>query len=234
MRTLLLSAGIGTRLKPLTDTKPKCLMPIKDQPLLDIWLERLTAFGLGPFLINTHYLSNQVYSYIDNSLYKKKVTISHEKKLLGTAGTVVENIDFFQDEAGLIIHADNYCLADFTAFVQAHNERPPYCLMTMMTFRTNSPSSSGIVELNDKGVLTGFHEKTSNPPGDLANAAVYIISNEMLRLLTYEYNEAKDFSIDIIPFLLGKIYTYETKDFFIDIGTPEAYEKAMNRNVDNV
>ena len=60
MRALLLAAGLGTRLRPLTDTMPKCLVPIKGRPLLSIWLERLTQAGIGPFLINTHYLANQV------------------------------------------------------------------------------------------------------------------------------------------------------------------------------
>jgi len=64
MRALLLAAGLGTRLRPLTDTVPKCLVPIKGQPLLGIWLDRLSKAGIGPFLINTHYLAEQVADFI--------------------------------------------------------------------------------------------------------------------------------------------------------------------------
>lgn len=64
-----------------------------------------------------------------------------------------------------MIHADNYCLADFRAFEQAHWQRPLGCIMTMMTFRTHDPSSCGIVELDERGVVVGFHEKVAEPQG---------------------------------------------------------------------
>ena len=180
MRALLLAAGLGTRLRPMTDTTPKCLVPVGDKPLLQIWLERLSEAGIGPFLINTHYLAEQVHEFIQSSPYRNQVTLVHEPKLLGTAGTLIRNLDFFQGEDALIIHADNYCLADFRAFKQAHEKRPAPCLMTMMTFQTDDPQSCGIVEVDDIGVVTGFHEKVKNPPGNLANGAIYILSKSML------------------------------------------------------
>ena len=100
MRALLLAAGCGTRLRPLTNTIPKCLVPIKGQALLGIWLDRLTQAGVGPFLVNTHYLSEQVQAYIEASPYREQVTVVHERELLGTAGTVITNTDFFRGEDG--------------------------------------------------------------------------------------------------------------------------------------
>ena len=73
MKTILLAAGLGTRLRPLTDNIPKCLVTIKGKPLLQIWLERLTNSGLDHFLINTHYLSNQVNDFINGSKFKNIV-----------------------------------------------------------------------------------------------------------------------------------------------------------------
>ena len=159
MRAILLAAGIGSRLRPLTNNTPKCLMPIKGQPLLGVWLGHLSQANIGPFLINTHYLADQVESFIEASNYKNQVTLVNEPDLEGTAGTLIKNINFFQAEDGLLIHADNYCLADFIAFQEAHHNRPPECLMTMMTFRTDDPSSCGIVDLNERGIVTGFYEK---------------------------------------------------------------------------
>jgi mannose-1-phosphate guanylyltransferase len=78
VRALLLAAGFGTRLRPLTDTLPKCLMPIKGQALLGIWLERLHRAKIGPLLINTHYLSGVVESFIAASPYRSDVTLKHE------------------------------------------------------------------------------------------------------------------------------------------------------------
>jgi mannose-1-phosphate guanylyltransferase len=205
---------------------PKCLVPIHGQPLLGIWLERLTQAGIGPFLVNTHYLADQVEQFIAASPYRDQVTLVHEPTLLGTAGTLMANLDFFQGEDGLLIHADNYCLADFREFMEAHRQRPPQCLMTVMAFRTPTPSSCGILELDDQGVVVGFHEKVANPPGDLASGAIYLLSSEFLVMAGHQLTSRSDFSTQVIPTLVGKIFSYETKSTFIDIGTVETYEKA--------
>ena len=228
MRALLLTAGLGTRLRPLTNTIPKCLVPIKSQPLLGIWLDHLTKADMGPFLLNTHYLAGQINSFIANSPHHEQVTLIYEEKLLGTAGTLISNLEFFQGQDGLLIHADNYCLADFSAFRRTHLGRPPGCLMTMMTFRTDNPSSCGIVELDERGVVIGFHEKVANPPGNLANGAVYILSAELLQKISTDLMFASDFSTEILTRFVGKIQSYETFETFLDIGTPESYEKANN------
>lgn len=228
MRALLLAAGYGTRLRPLTNRIPKCLVPIKGKPLLGIWLEHLTRAGMGPFLVNTHYLAEQVEAFIEASPYREQVSLVHEPELHGTAGTLIENLDFFQGEDGLLIHADNYCLADFRAFEQAHLKRPSECVMTMMTFRTDDPSSCGIVELDDRGVVVGFHEKVESPPGNLANGAAYILSAELLERMGKDLSTVKDFSTEVLHRLLGRIYSYGTAEIFVDVGTPEAYAAANN------
>ena len=78
MRTILLAAGLGTRLKPITDSIPKCLVNIKGKPLLEIWLERLTDAGMGPFLINTHHHHEIVHQFIKNSKYNENITLKTE------------------------------------------------------------------------------------------------------------------------------------------------------------
>jgi len=228
VRAILLAAGLGKRLRPITDNTPKCILPIKGQPLLEIWLSRLKKAGIGPCLINTHYLAKQIEDFVEASFYRNQVKLVNEFELLGTAGTLIANLDFFQNEDGLLIHADNYCLADFIAFKKAHINRPPECLMTMMTFRTNLPSSCGIVELDNRNVVIGFHEKIINPPGNLANGAVYILSAELLKRLSNDLCAATDFSTEVLGQLVGQIYSYETTELFIDIGTPETYAQANN------
>ena len=226
MRAILLAAGLGTRLRPITDTTPKCLVLINGQELLAIWLNRLAEARIGPFLVNTHYLSGQVDDFVEASPYRNDISLVHERNLLGTAGTLVANLDFFGDSDGLLIHADNYCLADFSAFLQSHLNRPPECVLTMMTFRTDTPSSCGIVELDVRGVVVGFHEKVANPPGNLANGAVYILSAELLQRLGSDLRGVTDFSTEVLNRFVGKIYSYETAATFLDIGTPENYAKA--------
>ena len=228
MRAILLCAGYGTRLRPLTNTIPKCLVPIRGRPLLDIWLQNLSQAGIGPFLINTHYLADQVAAFVEASPHRDQVTLVHERELLGTAGTLIANLNFFQSGDGMLIHADNYCLADFRAFMQVYKQRPPSCVMTMMTFRTDDPSSCGIVQLDEGGVVVGFHEKVAAPPGNLANGAVYILSAELLKRMDKDFHTVRDFSTEVLNRLVGKIFTYETSEVFLDVGTPENYARVNN------
>jgi mannose-1-phosphate guanylyltransferase len=225
MRAILLAAGLGTRLQPLTRTMPKCLAPIKGKPLLEIWLERLLQAGVGPILVNTHHLAKQVENFVEASPYQRQTSLVHEIELHGTAGTLIKNLEFFQGGDGMLIHADNYCLADFSAFIKAHLKRPPECVMTMMTFRTDTPSTCGIVKLDERGVVIDFYEKVVNPPGNLANGAVYILSAELLEKMGNELHAVKDFSTEVLHQFVGRIYTYETNETFIDIGTIQAYQK---------
>jgi mannose-1-phosphate guanylyltransferase len=227
MKAILLAAGLGTRLRPITDRIPKCLVPIKGIPLLGIWLNSLHKNNIGPYLINTHYLADQVEAFITASEFHDSVELVNETILLGTAGTLKRNIDFFDGNDGLLIHADNYCLANLQEFVAAHHNRPVGCLMTMMTFKTDNPSACGIVELNEDNVVIGFYEKKFNPPGNIANGAIYILSKELIKQFKTTFPDAVDFSCDVIPALIGLIYAYETKSPLIDIGTVENYSKVV-------
>lgn len=223
---ILLAAGLGTRLRPLTNSVPKCLAPVGNRPLLDIWLDNLTAAGIGPILVNTHYLADQVHYHLANSRHRAVVTLRHEPQLLGTAGTLLANRDFFGPETTLLIHADNFCMPDLAGFMCAHQQRPAHCLMTMMTFRSETPESCGIVELDSQHVVQNMYEKVAAPPGNLANAAVYCLSRFLLDRLTTDCPRVTDFSTEVIPPLLGNIYTFEEKGIFIDIGTPETCAQA--------
>ena len=225
MKAILLAAGLGTRLRPITDHIPKCLVPIKGAPLLGIWLKKLSKINIGPYLVNTHYLSEQVDAFISTSEFHESVVLVNETTLLGTAGTLKKNIDFFNGNDGMLIHADNYCLANFQEFVAAHRDRPNGCLMTMMTFETDRPSECGIVQLNKDNIVISFYEKQLNPPGNTANGAIYILSSELIQLFETTFKDAVDFSNDVIPALMGKIYAYKTKGQLIDIGTVENYNK---------
>ena len=226
MRALLLAAGLGTRLQPITDLVPKCMVPIGGRPLIGIWLDKLFQVGVKDVLINTHYHHEMVERYISDYYNADNVTTVYESKLLGTAGTLLKNLNFFGSEDALLIHADNYCLESLDRLILAHRLRPARCLCTMMTFRTPDPASCGIVEVDEQSVVRKFHEKVEDPPGNLANCAIYILSSEMLKILGARFAAARDFSLDVIPYFIGYIYIYETVEAFIDIGTPERYHTA--------
>lgn len=225
MKAMLLAAGFGFRLRPLTDTIPKCLVPVGGKPLLQIWLERLSAAGITEFLINTHYLASQVQAFVRQSEFADQIQLVHEPELLGTAATLANNIDFFNGEDGFLIHADNYCLADFSALINAHRQRSSVSLMTMMTFDAPDPTQCGIVEL-DGNIVIQFHEKQPSPPGRCANAAVYLLGSDLLSTFKDDFPGVSDFSTEVIPRLLGRFGTFHTQTVLIDVGTPAAYRRA--------
>lgn len=230
MRAILLAAGMGTRLRPMTLKKPKCLMEINKQPLLHIWINKLQSIGIKDVLINTHYLADQVAASIDEFKDSLNISIAYEKVLLGTAGTLINNLDFCTEDT-ILIHADNAMEEDLSQFCHEHNHRPNNCLMTMLTFITKNPKNCGIVKTNNKNIVTKFYEKSIEDNGKLANAAIYILSKNFIDTLKINQKDATDFSNHIIPNYLNQIYTYKTKKNFIDIGSPDQYKEANTFNI---
>jgi mannose-1-phosphate guanylyltransferase len=228
IRALLLAAGLGTRLRPLTLHTPKCLVSIGGEPLLGRWLRQLEEAGCEAVLVNTHHLAEQVNRYLEgwerNGMAVHSV---HEPILLGTAGTLIDNQGFFEGATGLLIHADNAMADDLGAMLDAHQQRPARCLLTMLTFRTDQPRSCGIVAIDGYGVVTAFHEKVTEPPGDCANGALYAFDAEFLTFLNTMRDQPRDFSTEVIPQLLGRINTWHTSRPYLDIGTPGALEAAQ-------
>jgi mannose-1-phosphate guanylyltransferase len=226
-KTLLLAAGLGTRLRPLTDIWPKCLMPIRNRPLLEYWLNILQKSGINNVLVNTHYLSGYVERFLEQSQFKGWVNSVYESELLGTAGTIRKNRDFCKDSTILLAHADNWTCCNFSDFLHYHhNRRPKDTVMTMMTFTCLDPKTCGIVELNNNGVVVDFHEKVVEPPGNLANAAVYLLEPEVIEWIKNN-PEISDFSSEVIPQFMGKIATWENQKIHRDIGTIEMLKKAQ-------
>lgn len=226
IRALLLAAGLGTRLRPLTNTIPKCLVPIHGKPLLWYWLEMLEKAGVQPILINLHYFADAVREYLSTTGFTQNISTVYEEQLLGTAGTLYKNRDFFENDPVMLVHADNLSKFDVTAFIQAHQNRPAGCEITMMTFTTPTPESCGVVELDERGVVQAFHEKVINPPGNLANGAVYIIGPSVFEFLESLEKEEIDFSTEVLPHYIGRISTFHNNIYHRDIGTMESYKAA--------
>ncbi|MET4419024.1 nucleotidyltransferase family protein [Bradyrhizobium sp. RT3a] len=226
MRALLLAAGIGSRLRPLTNTTPKCLVQIHDRPLLDYWLDLVFEGGIERALLNTHWLADQVRQHVAASRWQSRIDLVHEDQLLGTGGTVLANRDWLGKDAFLVAHADNLTDFDVPAFVAAHRNRPPGHVMTMLGFRTDDPSSCGILELDRQNTVLAFHEKVKNPPGNLANGAVYIFEPEVIADIARTGKAVVDLSTEIIPNYLGRILCVVTAGYHRDVGNLESLRRA--------
>ena len=222
MRALLLAAGLGTRLRPITNSIPKCMVQIHGKPLLGYWLDLLLNDGVEKILINTHYLSDSVRAFVTNSEWAESITLVHESTLLGTGGTVLKNRDFSSGQSLMVAHADNLTLFKPSNFIAAHEARQKGVCITMMTFDADEPQNCGIVVLDSRGIVRSFHEKVSNPPGSLANGAVYIFEQEVIDFISSLDKKVCDISIDVLPSFIGRIQTYHNNNYHRDIGTPKA------------
>lgn len=225
MKAFLLSAGKGTRLRPLTNTLPKCLMDIQGKPLLYIWLDHLIKHKVTDVLINISYLYEMVEDAVSKYYGKDKINIKlfYEETLLGSGGTVLTNKDFIEDDF-FVLYADNLTDIDLTDLYITHKASKK--LATMALYEVSNPKECGIATINLKNEITNFIEKPDNPTSNLANAGIYVFSRSILDMFEYKDGTVLDIGYDIIPLLVGNMLGY-TKDFFnIDIGTIEKLETA--------
>lgn len=224
MKAVLLAAGLGTRLRPLTLHTPKCLVRVGGRTLLDVWLDALAAVGVDEVLVNTHHLREQVETHVSHrECGAPRVRTVHEPELLGSAGTLVSNRHLLEhEEAFLVLNADNLTDFDLRHLVDAH--RAGRAMATLTVFRTAEPTQCGIVELQED-LVTGFEEKPSRPRSDLANAGMYAFHPDVLDLIQGPL--PIDIGYDLLPQLVGRARAVSIGDaYFADIGSQEALTSA--------
>ena len=226
MNALLLSAGLGVRLRPITNTVPKCLVEIHGIPLLEIWLNRIFNSGMARTVINLHYLAVPVRSFVKQSAWCSQVDLFEEPTLLGTGGTLRATKNMLGDGPFMVVHADNLSNIDLKALCDAHSSRPYNCLITMALFNSEEPQNCGIVERDEKNRVVALHEKIDNPPDCPANAAVYIFEQEVFQFIENIHKHRFDIVEDILPAFMGRIYTYQISGYHRDIGNPTALDRA--------
>lgn len=225
VKAVLLAAGLGTRLRPVTNSVPKCLVPIAGRPLLDYWFDRLREAKVRDVLINTHHLRSKVRQYIEqmNARGPFRVVEAHEPELLGSAGTVRANRAFADGaELVLIIYADNLSDVDLRELVEFHRSHDDP--ITIMLFHAPGPENCGIVELDERGRVTSFVEKPSQPRSDLANAGLYVVNGATYREIADM--QALDFGFDVLPKFIGRMRGWVWDGYHLDIGDPESLERA--------
>ena len=230
VKVLLLTAGKATRLRPLTDAIPKCLVPIAGRPLLDYWLYQFALVGVREILVNTHHLREQVGTYINavNNQGRFRMIEAYEPKLLGSAGTIHANRDFVHyNEDCFIVYGDNLSDVDLNALLCVH--RSFGAPITMTLFHASHPKQCGIASINGNGIITEFVEKPRRPKNNLANAGIYAVSGEA-------YHEIADMSAfdlaqDVLPKFVGRMRGWVWDGYHRDIGTPDSLAQAR-RDVD--
>jgi len=223
-KAFLLSAGLGTRLRPLTDHMPKCLVPIDGKPLLEIWLNLCQQCGIQDVLINTHHLAPMVEAWAAAQTSRTRIKLSYEETLLGSAGTVAANRDFIGNSKDFyVFYADDLVSVDLEALKSFHFRNDG--ILTLGLFHSSRPRHCGIVTLDSEQRVVTFEEKPAQPKSDLANAGVFIARRELLNFLPS--SGFSDFGKDILPKLVGRMLGYVLNGYLLDIGTPENYQRAL-------
>jgi mannose-1-phosphate guanylyltransferase len=234
LKAFLLVAGRGERLRPLTDTTPKCLLPIHGTTMLQIWLEHLEHSGIDEVLVNTHWLHDKVKDVVEqwSALHKRlKMILRHEPELLGTAGTLLHNRRWAGTAPFFIIFGDNLTQADLRKMLAFHekNGQP----LTIRVYRGADPGRSAIVLLDGNGIVIDFAEKPKQPKSDLGAGGIYIADSRIFEYYPEQPEEEKgaalDLSYDILPRMAGRMQAYDSGEFSMDIGTPESLAMARRK-----
>ena len=215
---LLLAAGMGTRLRPLTDNTPKCLLPVFQKPILEYWLDQALKVKDSNVYINVHHLSGEVINYIkSNYPNQERIHILYEPELLGTARTLLQLFEKSKKDI-LAIHVDNYSsidLCDFAKLSEIYNQGQP----TIATFKTVNFQNSGMIKVDSRGLIVEYHHKPEYSDLNLANAGVFYFPASTLHELDGNSSTHKDISQDILPKLLGRAMNYLIEGIHVDIGT---------------
>ena len=224
MKAFLLAAGNGTRLRPLTDNVPKCLLPICGVPLLEIWLNNCKAAGITDVLVNVHAHTEEIRRFVAEQQSGVKIRIAEEPELLGSAGTVAENRDFVAGEkAFFILYADVLTNIDLRRMLEFHEQKN--LPATLGIYQVPDPTRCGIVTVNEDSVIQEFVEKPSQPVSNWAFAGVMIAGPELFDFLPAQ--RPADLGFDVLPRMIGKMGAYRISEYLLDIGTLSNYQHAQ-------
>ena len=218
MKAMLLAAGRGTRLAPLTDTTPKILAPFGERPLLAHQLEYLQRAGVSEIALNVHHHADQVLDCLRELRPDVPVRVSHERELLGTAGALVPLRDFF-DEPAIVLYGDVLTDASLIELMDEHRRRQP--LATLAVYGSHESAGKGVVRVDESGRVLAFVEKPPAAEGEvLVNAGLYVVAPALLELIGAG---ASDFGHDVWPRALAAGHTLRASvlDAYVrDIGSP--------------
>ena len=225
MKAFILAAGSGTRLRPITDTTPKCLLPIRGVPLLKIWLENCVTAGITEVLVNVHSHAGQIRNFATQQRDALRVCIAEEHQLLGSAGTLAENRGFVAgEEAFFVLYGDvltNVSLADMIAFHRQKNQ-----LATLGIHPAPDPTQCGIVTAGQDGIVTDFVEKPARSNSNWAFSGVMIASPKILECVPGQ--RPSDIGFHLLPRLIGRMAAYQISAYLLDIGTLSSYKAAQS------
>jgi mannose-1-phosphate guanylyltransferase len=224
MKAFLLAGGHGTRLRPLTDSVPKCLVPICGRPLLDIWLDLCARSGITEVLINLHAHSRLIEQHVSRSGSPVNVRIVREDQLLGSAGTLAANRAWIgSGSAFWIFYSDVLTNTNLRRMSEFHSRHDG--IATLGLYQVPDPSRCGVAVTDSTGLITEFEEKPQAPRSDWVFSGLMMADRRLFDLIPPCV--PADIAFHVLPRLLGNMRAYPITDYLLDIGTLPNYQEAQ-------
>jgi len=226
VQALVLAGGEGTRLRPLTLTVPKPIMPLAGRPFLTFMLDWLRRHGVDDVVLSCGFMSDAVEDVLGDRYEGMRLHYVHEDEPLGTAGPVRLALDEgVLEERLLVLNGDVLTDMDLSAQLAFHEEKGAKA--TLALIGVDDVGSYGVVPTGEDGRVTAFLEKTSGPvPTNRVNAGAYVLEREVVEGI--EPGRAVSFELEVFPALVenGDLYGFAQSGYWVDIGTPERYLEA--------
>jgi len=224
LRAMVLAAGMGERMRPLTDHLPKPLLPIANRPVMGYVLEHLARHGFTQVIANVHYRPEEIVEHFgDGSEYGVRLAFSYEEELLGPAGGVRRCRDFLANDTFLVTGADDLTGMDLTALVQAH--RRVGALASIGLVEVEHTSDYGIVVTDEDGSIQRFVEKPKGEaPSRTANTQIYLFEPEIFDFVPPD--RFYDWGFHAFPAMVKAgvpFYGFRLDGYWRDIGSIEDY-----------
>ena len=242
MDVVILCGGLGKRLRPVVSGQPKVLAKIGERTFLDILIDNLIMQGFKNIILCVGYLKEQIKNYYDKN-QDYTITFSEEEEPLGTGGALKNAKTLIRSNPFMVMNGDSICKVNFRSFIDFHVEKE--ALLSIVLVRSKMTHDYGSVILDGSQRIIDFNEKVAGGNGNIINAGVYLMKNLSFKkkALPKKYDTLGGMEKDIFSYmpeqsrfsleyeLFPKIvnnrcYGFLTEGEFLDIGTPERYEKA--------
>lgn len=231
MQALILAGGEGTRLRPLTATVPKPVVPLVDRPFIAFMLEWLRRHGVDDIVISCGFMASGVRNVLgDGSAFGVRLRYVEEPRPLGTGGAI-KFAESLLDERVLVLNGDVLTDIDLTTQLAQHERTG--ARVTLALIGVEDPSAYGLVRRDEDGGVREFLEKPSPDQIDtnLVNAGAYVLEREVLDAIPA--GRAVSVEREVFPTLVDNgLYGYEANAYWLDIGTPERYLQATHDILD--
>ena len=229
IKAMIMSAGVGSRLEPLTLSIPKPLVPIANRPVMDILFEKLSKIGVTGVICNTYYLADKIIERYSNNNFGINFNYIKEDTLSGTAGGVKKCQSFFdKDSSFLVLSADGLSDVDLKKAIEHHKNTGAVATIGIKKIAMEDVPHFGVVVTDNNGYITEFQEKPSveEAKSNYINTGIYIFDYKIFDYIPE--NTFYDFAKNVFPELLKEhaINTFEVKEYWSDIGTLEQYKQS--------